>query len=74
MSQFDRFIDNLIEMRSHYNKLLQQSERSINLAQDSLAHINALLINELSGNQSFIENLTQMKLHYQSIIEENDRI
>jgi hypothetical protein len=73
MSQFDRFIDNLIEMRSHYNKLLQQSDRFINLAQDSLAHINALLVNELSGNQSFIENLTQMKLHYQSIIEENDR-
>ena len=73
MSQFDRFIDNLVEMRSHYSKQIQQSDRSINLAQDSLTHINALLINELSGNQPFVENLTQMKSHYQSIIEENDR-
>ena len=73
MSQFNRFIDNLVEMRLHYSKQIQQSDRSVNLAQDSLIHINALLVNELSSNQPFVENLTQMKSHYQSIIEENDR-
>ena len=73
MSQFERFVDNLIEMRSHYSQQIQQSDRSISLAQDSLAHINALLVNELLGDRPFIENLTQMKSHYQSIIEENDR-
>jgi flagellar biosynthesis chaperone FliJ len=55
MPQFDRFIDNLIEMRSHYSKQVQQSNRTVNLAQDSLTHINALLVNELSGNQPFVE-------------------
>ncbi len=74
MPQFDRFIDNLVEMRSHYSKQIQQSDRSINLAKDSLVHINALLVNELLSNQPFVENLTQMKSHYQSIIEENDRV
>ena len=73
MPQSIRFIDNLVEMRSHYSQQIQQSDHSINLAQDSLTHINALLVNELSGNQPFVENLTQMKSHYQSIIEENDR-
>ena len=73
MPQFVRFIDNLVEMRSYYSKQTQQSDRAISLAQDSLTHINALLVNELSGNQPFVENLTQMKSHYQSIIEENDR-
>lgn len=73
MPQFERFIDNLIEMRSHYSNQIQQSDRSINLAQDSLTHINALLVNELSGSQQFRENLTQMKSHYQNIVEENNR-
>ena len=73
MPQFERFIDNLIEMRSHYSQLLQQSDHTVNLAQDSLSHINALLINELSGNQPFGENLNQMRTHYQTIVEENDR-
>ena len=74
MPQFERFIDNLIEMRSHYSQLLQQSDRTVNLAQDSLSHINALLINNLSSNQPFKENLNQMKSHYQSIVAENDRV
>ena len=74
MPQFERFIDNLIEMRSHYSQLLQQSDHTVNLAQDSLSHINALLINELSGNQPFGENLNQMRTHYQTIVEENDRV
>lgn len=73
MSQFERFIDNLIEMRSHYSQLLQQSDRHISFAQESLVHINALLVNELSGEQPFLENLTKMRSHYQSVIEENDR-
>lgn len=73
MPQFVRFIDNLVEMRSHYSKQIQQSDHSVNVAQNSLVHINALLVNELSSNQPFVENLTQMRSHYQSIIEENDR-
>ena len=70
---FERFVDNLIEMRSHYSQLLQQSDRTTSLAQNSLTHINALLVNELSGNQLFQENLTKMRSYYQSIIEENDQ-
>ena len=58
---FERFVDNLIEMRSHYSQLLQQSDRTASLAQNSLNHINALLVNELSGNQLFQENLTKMR-------------
>jgi hypothetical protein len=73
MSQFERFIDNLIEMRSHYSQQIQQSDRITSVAQDSLVHINALLVNELSSNQLFHENLIRMRSHYQSIIEENDR-
>ncbi|WP_009630446.1 hypothetical protein [Synechocystis sp. PCC 7509] len=73
MPQLERFIDNLIEMRSHYTKQIQQSDRSIKLAEESLTHINALLVNELSGSQQFRENLTQMRVHYQTIVEENNR-
>ncbi|WP_158260526.1 hypothetical protein [Chlorogloea sp. CCALA 695] len=40
MPQSDRFIDNLIEMRSHYTKQIQQRLRTTSVAQDSLVHVN----------------------------------
>ncbi len=60
------FIENLVEMRSHYGAQIQQSDRLITHAQNGLTHINALLVDEFLDNQQFVENLRIMRSHYQS--------
>ncbi len=64
------FIENLIEMRSHYQSQIQQSDRLITHAQNGLTHVNALLVNEFLDNQQFVENLRIMRSHYQSLVDE----
>ncbi len=64
------FIDNLIEMRSHYQGKIQQSDRLVAHAQAGLTHINALLVDEFLDNQQFVENLRIMRSHYQSLVDE----
>ncbi len=73
------FIDNLIEMRAHYQGKIQQSDNAIAYVQENLSHINALLVDQSLNNQQFVENLLQMRLlpalreaqsHYQSLVDE----
>ena len=67
MPQFERFIENLIEMRSHYGAQIQKYDLAIAQAQDSLSHLNALLVDETHHNQQFIQTLIQMRSHYQRL-------
>ncbi len=64
------FIENLIEMRSHYQGKIQQSDRLVTHAQEGLTHVNALLIDEFLDNQQFVENLRIMRSHYQGLVNE----
>ncbi len=66
----ENFIENLIEMRSHYGAQIQQSNRLVAHAQENLSHINALLVDKFLDNQQFVENLLQMRSHYQSLVDE----
>ncbi len=66
----ENFIENLVEMRSHYQSQIQQSDRLVAHAQNGLTHINALLVDEFLDNQQFVKNLRIMRSHYQSLVDE----
>ncbi len=67
MPQNYQFIENLIELRSHYQSLNEDSERSSSHAIEQLNHINALLVDQLIENQQFVESLLQLREHYQTL-------
>ena len=67
MPQNQHFIQNLIEMRSHYQSLIRDAERDSNHATEQLAHVNALLVEQLAVNQQFTESLLQLRSHYQAL-------
>jgi hypothetical protein len=67
MPQNQYFLQSLIEMRSHYQSLITDAERDSNNATEQLAHINALLVDNLAVNQQFTESLLQLKAHYQAL-------
>lgn len=73
MPPIESFIENLLEMRSHYQAQVNQCDRLIAHAQDGLIHVNALLVDEALDNQQFVENLLQMRSHYQATIDEQKR-
>ncbi len=53
----ENFIENLIEMRSHYQGQIQQSDHLVAHAYEGLTHTNALLVDQSLNNQQFVENL-----------------
>lgn len=67
MPQNYQFIQNLIELRSHYQSNIDDAERDSNHATEQLAHINALLVDQLVVNQQFTESLLQLRSHYQAL-------
>jgi hypothetical protein len=67
MPQNYQFIDNLIELRAHYQSLTEDSERSSSHVIEQLNHINALLVDQLLENQQFVESLLQLREHYQTL-------
>lgn len=67
MPQNQYFIQNLIELRSHYQSNIEDAERDSNHATEQLAHINALLVDGLAENQQFTESLLQLRSHYQAL-------
>ena len=73
MPQFERFIENLIEMRLHYRAQIQKYDLAVAQAQDSLSHLNALLVDKTHNNQQFIQTLIQMRSHYQNLVDESHR-
>lgn len=73
MPLIESFIENLLEMRSHYQARVNQCDRLIAHAQEGLAHINALLVDEALDSQQFATNLLQMRSHYQTLVDEQKR-
>lgn len=71
MPQNQYFLQNLIEMRSHYQSNIEDAERDSNHATEQLAHINALLVDQLVVNQQFTESLLQLRSHYQALRSEH---
>ncbi len=67
MPQNQYFLQSLIEMRSHYQSQIGDTERDSNHATEQLAHINALLVDQLVVNQQFTESLLQLLKHYQGL-------
>ncbi|MBW4637879.1 MAG: hypothetical protein KME05_06525 [Gloeocapsa sp. UFS-A4-WI-NPMV-4B04] len=67
MPQNQYFIQNLIELRSHYQSLIGDAERDSNNATEQLNHITALLVDQLVEDQQFTESLIQLREHYQSL-------
>jgi hypothetical protein len=67
MPQNQYFIQNLIEVREPYQSLIVDAERDSNHATEQLAHINALLVDQLVVNQQFTESLLQLKAQYQAL-------
>lgn len=73
MSPIESFIENLLEMRLHYQLQVNQCDRLVAHAQEQLSHVNALLVDEALDNRQFVENLLQMRSHYQTTVEEQKR-
>ncbi|MBW4640383.1 MAG: hypothetical protein KME05_19570 [Gloeocapsa sp. UFS-A4-WI-NPMV-4B04] len=67
MPQNQYFIQNLIEVRSHYQSQIGDAERDSNHATEQLNHISALLVDQLAVNQQFTESLLQLRSHYQAL-------
>jgi hypothetical protein len=67
MPQNYQFIQNLIDLRSHYQSVIDDAERDSNHTTEQLNHINALLVDQLAVNQQFTESLLQLKAHYQAL-------
>ncbi|OKH22691.1 hypothetical protein [Chroogloeocystis siderophila] len=66
MPQNHHFIQNLIEMREHYQVVVQKCDRASSHAGAQLNSLNALLADRLVENQH-IESLLQLRAHYQTL-------
>ncbi|AFZ32135.1 hypothetical protein Glo7428_3669 [Gloeocapsa sp. PCC 7428] len=66
MPQNHHFIHNLIEMREHYQAVVQKCDRASSHAGAQLNSLNALLADRLVENQH-IESLLQLRAHYQTL-------
>lgn len=66
MPQNHHFIHNLIEMREHYQGIVQKCDRASSHAGAQLNSLNALLADRLVENQH-IESLLQLRAHYQTL-------
>jgi hypothetical protein len=64
---------NLIALRTHYQSLLEQSERDKAHAREQLDHVQALLVGHLPQNQATPESLIEMYRHYQEVIDDSAR-
>lgn len=67
MPQNYQFVETLIQLRQHYQLLNEDAERDSNHATEQLNHINALLIDQLRGNQQFVDSLLELRSHYQAL-------
>ncbi len=74
MLQNHQVIESLIEMRSHYQSLVDHAERSFYHASKQLEHINPLLVDQLGKKQQGVEALLQLRFHYQSLYSEHQQI
>jgi len=66
------FVENLIELRNHYQSLQQETERERTHAQEQLAHVNALMVDHFVTAQGFVEGLIELHHQYQGQVAECD--
>jgi len=66
------FVENLIELRNHYQSLQQKTERERTHAQEQLAHVNALMVDHFVTDQGFVESLIELRHQYQGQVAECD--
>jgi len=67
------FVENLISLRNHYQLLQQETERERTHAQEQLAHVNALLVDQFVADQGFVQGLIELRHQYQEQVAECDR-
>ena len=73
MQQPQHFVQNLIQMRFHYQSLQDELERSESQIKQQLSHVNALLVDQVVENQHFVQNLIQMRSHYQLLHQQQQQ-
>ncbi len=67
------FVENLISLRNHYQLLQQETERERTHAQEQLAHVNALLVDQFVADQGFVQGLIELRHQYQGQVAECER-
>jgi hypothetical protein len=69
-----QFIETLIALRNQYQSLQEEIEREKAHAMQQLAHVNALLVEQLAlENQQFVESLISLRHHYQALAASGER-
>lgn len=71
MPQNYQFIQNLIDLREHYQSLIDDAERDSNHATEQLNHVNALLVDQLVVNQQVAESLLQLRDNYRTLHQQS---
>jgi hypothetical protein len=67
------FIESLIELRSHYQSLINEHERQATRIREQLSRVNALLVDQLIENQQFVDNLMELRSHCRTLLEEQQQ-
>jgi len=67
------FIGSLIELRSHYQSLINEHERQATRIREQLSQVNALLVDQLIENQQFVDNLMELRSHCRTLLEEQQQ-
>jgi len=66
-------VEDLITLKKLYQLQQAEIEREKGHAIGQLSHINALLVDQMVGEQRFIESLAELRSHYQELTQECDR-
>ena len=73
LMQQPKFVESLISLKDHYQGLNQEYEQKEAHAKEQLAHVNALLVDQLVENQQFVESLITLRTRYQGLNEDCSR-
>jgi len=68
-----QFVEDLVTLRKLYQLQQAEIEREKGHAIGQLSHINALLVDQMVGEQRFIESLAELRNRYQELTQECDR-
>ncbi len=71
--QFQQLIENLISLKDHYQALLLEYEHKATRVREQLAHVNALLLAQLTENQQAFQSLIDLRSHYQTLHEQQQQ-
>jgi len=65
-----QFVEDLVALKKLYQLQQAEIEREKGHAIGQLSHINALLVDQMVGEQRFIESLAELRSHYQELTQE----